>query len=219
VIVWTPTGRRSVTVQCDLTGTVHRRLKTSVSVRWQSFASIVDARTWSLKYGVRELPSSAGYGTDLCAPYEVGYQRFLLCSPLYTCPRDAAATGSGEISWKRDSKGAPSWASMARRAWRVGKGGIWSCSLASSAQISGGSTSGRVERVCPSLMKAGPRRMRASRSCAQGERTHSEHIPGHFKEDPKHRMVVLLLQDVCIDIIQTIAPLHSRIVNFHCKHG
>lgn len=46
--------------------------------------------------------------------------------PLYTCPKEAAAMGSGLIWENSWAIGAPNWDSMDFIATRVENGGIWS---------------------------------------------------------------------------------------------
>jgi hypothetical protein len=72
--------------------------------------------------------------------------------PLYTWPRDAAAIGSSEISANNFLADEPSSCSINFNASDVGKGGIRSCSFASSWQYALGKISGRVLRACASLI-------------------------------------------------------------------
>mmetsp|Transcript_6079 Transcript_6079/g.14714 ORF Transcript_6079/g.14714 Transcript_6079/m.14714 type:complete len:456 (-) Transcript_6079:43-1410(-) len=81
-----------------------------------------------------------------------------------TCPREAAAMGSGSKESKVSSMVAPRLSSTVRRAVSQSKGGTLSCSFSSSFTNSGASTSTRVENCCPILMKVGPRRTSCSRS-------------------------------------------------------
>mmetsp|Transcript_6472 Transcript_6472/g.24057 ORF Transcript_6472/g.24057 Transcript_6472/m.24057 type:complete len:293 (-) Transcript_6472:118-996(-) len=85
---------------------------------------------------------------------------------LYTCPRLAAAMGRGEIFAYSRSSGAPSCASMHRKASWSGKVGRSSCSCESSSRYSPGSRSGRVDSAWPTLTKAGPSAVRHSRNMA-----------------------------------------------------
>jgi len=72
--------------------------------------------------------------------------------PIPTCASDAAAMGSTVNSEKISSTGAPRSASIMARASSVEKGLILSCRRASSTMTSGGSTSGRMDRIWPSLI-------------------------------------------------------------------
>ena len=49
-----------------------------------------------------------------------------------TCPKEAAATGSGEMYEKSDTIGCPVSASITAIASELENGGIWSCSFSSS---------------------------------------------------------------------------------------
>lgn len=68
----------------------------------------------------------------------------VLCAWKQTCPRDAAAIGSGEISEKIMSIGKPSSCSIVLRATSVEKGDIRSCNSESSSKYEGGIKSYRV---------------------------------------------------------------------------
>lgn len=57
---------------------------------------------------------------------------------IQTCPRDAAATGSGEISEKSSSIGKPSSCSIVLKATLVENGLIRSCNSESSSKYEGG---------------------------------------------------------------------------------
>lgn len=64
-----------------------------------------------------------------------------------TCPRDAAAIGSGDISEKSMSIGIPSSFSIMSNATLVEKGAMRSCNSESSSKYDGGITSYRGEAL------------------------------------------------------------------------
>ena len=97
-----------------------------------------------------------------CSPFAV-LLRSTASVALYTCPRLAAATGLAEIDEKTCEAGAPSSSSISALARASSKGGMRSWSSSSSAIKSGGSRSGLAARAWPTLMNAGPRRVRSSR--------------------------------------------------------
>ena len=77
---------------------------------------------------------------------------------------EAAATSSN--SRKSCSGAAPSSASMIWRTTSGGSAGVPDWSFANSSVISGPTRSGRVLRICPSLMNVVPSSVNASRICA-----------------------------------------------------
>ncbi len=84
---------------------------------------------------------------------------------LCTCPIDAAATGIGSNSTNRRSIELPSSSSITRSACSNGNGRTSSCSGRSSAMMSGGTMSGRVDRSCPNFTNVGPSSSSTSRRC------------------------------------------------------
>ena len=64
--------------------------------------------------------------------------------PLYTCPSEAAATGSADSSAKISCVGAPRAASMQAYAASEEKGGTLSCNCRNSSMYSALITSGRL---------------------------------------------------------------------------
>ena len=70
---------------------------------------------------------------------------------------DALAMGVRSNWLKISSTGRPKARSIDATATSEGKGGTWSCSLASSSAMSLGSRSRRVDSTCPSLTKIGPK--------------------------------------------------------------
>ena len=75
---------------------------------------------------------------------------------LYTCPMEAAATGSGVITLNTSATGRPRSSSMILNASADGNGGTRSCSLVSSSITSSSTRSGRFARFWPSLTNRGP---------------------------------------------------------------
>ena len=82
-----------------------------------------------------------------------------------TCPIDAAATGSSSKSRKSRAIVLPSSSSITRSASANGNGRTSSWSGRSSAMMSGGTTSGRVDSSCPNLTNVGPSSSNTSRRC------------------------------------------------------
>src|SRR5690242_19384957 len=78
---------------------------------------------------------------------------------------EAAATGAGSKSRKRRSSVFPSSSSITRSACSNGNGLTSSCSPRSSTTMSGGTTSGRVERSWPNFTNVGPSSSSTSRRC------------------------------------------------------
>mmetsp|Transcript_1904 Transcript_1904/g.11624 ORF Transcript_1904/g.11624 Transcript_1904/m.11624 type:complete len:211 (-) Transcript_1904:379-1011(-) len=76
--------------------------------------------------------------------------------PLNTCARDAAATGSSEISLKISSGSLPNSCLITCLASSELNGLTPSCSFSSSFVAAGPMTSGRMDSICPSLTKVGP---------------------------------------------------------------
>lgn len=66
---------------------------------------------------------------------------------IWTCPRDAAATGSGEISEKSSTKDKPSSCSIMLKATSVENGLIRSCSSESSSRYDGGIKSYKEDEI------------------------------------------------------------------------
>ena len=81
----------------------------------------------------------------------------LFSLPLYTCPRLAAATGSGPSSLYTSCHLHPSSLSRVSKAILLSKDGTLSHSFCSSVIASGERMSGRMLSAWPSLMYAGPR--------------------------------------------------------------
>ena len=86
--------------------------------------------------------------------------------PLYTCPMDAAATGSGVMTSNTSLVGFPKSSSMIWKASEDGNGGTRSCSLVSSSMTSSSTRSGLLARFWPSLTKSGPSEVRVFLSSA-----------------------------------------------------
>ena len=84
-------------------------------------------------------------------------------SAKWTWAIEALAMGSRSKLRKTSGRGRPKLRSMVATATLLSKGGTRSCSSASSAAISGGSKSARVDSTCPNLTKMGPRASSASR--------------------------------------------------------
>ena len=84
----------------------------------------------------------------------------------YTWPSEAAAIGVELASRpsKSSAAGRPSSASMSASASAVGYDGTASHSFCSSYTAAGGITSGRIESICPNLMKVGPSAVSSTRS-------------------------------------------------------
>src|SRR3954451_4538879 len=82
-----------------------------------------------------------------------------------TWPIDAAASGVGSNAVKRRSTGWPSSSRIMRSTSSYGNGRTSSCRPRSSATMSGGTTSGRVESSCPNLTNVGPSSSSISRRC------------------------------------------------------
>src|SRR5262249_9605981 len=70
---------------------------------------------------------------------------------------EAAAIGSGSIALTGCSGSRSKESRICIRTCSSEIGGTWSCRLESSSMYSAGSRSARVERICPSLTKVGPR--------------------------------------------------------------
>mmetsp|Transcript_71755 Transcript_71755/g.181298 ORF Transcript_71755/g.181298 Transcript_71755/m.181298 type:complete len:203 (+) Transcript_71755:216-824(+) len=81
---------------------------------------------------------------------------------LYTCAKDAAAMGFSPKLLKTSAMGLFSSNSTMLRASSVEKVSMLSCRRDSSRMVTAGSTSGRIESTCPSLMKVGPSSVRLS---------------------------------------------------------
>lgn len=79
-------------------------------------------------------------GSDALGWYD-RTQHLSCITQILTCPRDAAATGSGEISEKSTSIGNPSSCSIVLNATSVENGVIRSCNKESSSRYVGGITS------------------------------------------------------------------------------
>ena len=82
-----------------------------------------------------------------------------------TWPIDAAATGSSSKSRNSRSIVLPSSCSITRCASEKGNGRTSSWSGRSSAMMSGGTTSGRVDSSCPNFTNVGPSSSNTSRRC------------------------------------------------------
>ena len=89
-----------------------------------------------------------------------------------------AASGFGSIDSKTSSHGTPSSSSMTWTTCCSVSGGTLSCSVASSSMNSGGTRSGRVERICPSLQNVGPSSSSAARRRRARARIGSSPGPG-----------------------------------------
>mmetsp|Transcript_76 Transcript_76/g.285 ORF Transcript_76/g.285 Transcript_76/m.285 type:complete len:277 (-) Transcript_76:221-1051(-) len=79
-----------------------------------------------------------------------------LSLPLYTCPIDAAAIGSGEISLNVSSMVFPVCSSIILNASFESNGGTRSCNLVSSSINVSFTKSGLLAKFCPSLTNNGP---------------------------------------------------------------
>ncbi len=84
----------------------------------------------------------------------------------YTCAMEAAASGFSENSANISLMGCPSCSSISLSAVSVGKGATLSCRFLSSATMSSGIRSGRVDKIWPNLTKIGPKASSARRKRA-----------------------------------------------------
>ncbi len=82
-----------------------------------------------------------------------------------TWPIDAAASGASSNSMKSRSTVWPSSSWIVRSTSENGNGRTSSCRPRSSAMMSGGTMSGRVESSCPNLTNVGPSSSSISRRC------------------------------------------------------
>ena len=94
-----------------------------------------------------------------------------------TCPIVPAASGSGSIDSNTSSQGTPSSSSITETTSSSLMGVTLSWSVASSSMNSGGSRSGRVERIWPSLAKVGPSSSRARRRLRARSRSGTSPAP------------------------------------------
>ena len=81
----------------------------------------------------------------------------------WTCATDALATGVCSKWLNTSSSFLPKAFSIMATACAEGKGGTWSCSLASSSEMSSGNKSRRVDSTWPNLTNTGPKRSKAKR--------------------------------------------------------
>ena len=98
----------------------------------------------------------------------------------YTCPSDAAATGSAKAasaSAKVRERGPPSSSSRMARASSEAKGWTLSCRVLSSAVYASGRMSGRMLTAWPILMYAGPASVSSCRSSRARAGWFATHAP------------------------------------------